>query len=351
MEQARARRRAASPGSAPARLLRWLAFAQLLPRPARLRRLAQLLRWYQRSPVRLLLHRSGLLSRLSGRLDQAEALLPRLPGRFFQPAATHFPARGSARFRVALFIGCVMPYLYPEVHEATIRVLTLNGCHVVVPPGQRCCGALHLHSGEPELARRLARQNASAFLQAGVDAVIVNAAGCGAALKGYRDLLAGTAADRVLAGDFASRVKDVNEFLSSMDLEPPSLPLPLRVTLQESCHLTHAQRVKDAPRKLLALIPALELVEMAQPDLCCGSAGVYNLLHPDLSNAILDAKMKDIQQLQIDTIVTANPGCLLQLAQGVRRHGLRVNVRHVIQLLDASYGQVPDHVPALTTQR
>jgi len=227
---------------------------------------------------------------------------------------------------------------------------------VVVPSGQVCCGALNVHSGERETARELARRNARAFLAAGLDAVIVNAAGCGSTLKEYDELLAHAPPDSVgaqfiapseaagtppiassEAEQFSLLVKDVNEFLASIELAPPTRPVDRRVTLQESCHLVHAQRIKAAPRRLLASIPGLELVDMAHPDLCCGSAGIYNITQPEMSAQLLEAKMADIRRTAADTIVTANPGCLLQLEQGVRRSGMRAEVKHVVQLLDEAY--------------
>jgi glycolate oxidase iron-sulfur subunit len=322
-------------GLAP--LLRWVVFRQLLPRPDRLRLVAHLLRYYQRSGLQHLVRASGFLRLLPDQLEQAETQLPRLPDRFFRPAVEVFPPRGPRRYRVGFFSGCVMPYLYPDVHAATLRVLRRNGCEVVVPRGQACCGALNVHSGERETARELARRNARAFLATGLDAVIVNAAGCGSTLKEYDELLAHDPADRGLAERFSLLVKDVNEFLASIELEPPTRPVDRRVTLQESCHLVHAQRIKAAPRRLLAAIPGLELVDMAQPDLCCGSADIYNITQPEMSEQLLAGKMADIQATAADTIVTANPGCLLQLEQGVRRSGMRAEVKHVVQLLDEAY--------------
>lgn len=338
MERARAQLVARRPGPWRVRLLRWLVFEQLLPHPERLRRVAKLLRAYQRSGLQRLVRASGLLRRLPGRLDQVEAQLPPLPTRFFRPRVEVFPPRGQRRQRVGLFIGCVMPYLYSEVHAATLRVLLRNGYEVVVPRAQTCCGALNVHAGERRVARELARQNIRAFLDAGVEAVVVNAAGCGAMLKEYHELLEGDAADRELAARFSSLVRDINELLAGTELLPPTRPVHRRVTLQDSCHLVHAQRVTAAPRQLLARIPGLTLVEMAHPDLCCGSAGIYSLTRPEMSAAILSARMAEIEATGADTIVTANPGCQLQLERGVRERGLRAEVRHVVQLLDEAYG-------------
>ena len=338
MEPARTQLAELRPPPGPQRLLRWAVFEQLMPYPRRLRTLARLLRRYQRSGLQRVVRGSGLLRLLPGGLDRAEAQLPGLPERFFAPSIEVFPAYGQRRQRVGFFSGCVMPYLYSGVHAATLDVLRRNGCEVVVPSGQVCCGALNVHSGERRIAREMARRNIRAFLAAGLDAVVVNAAGCGSTLKEYGELLGHDPADRDLAERFSELVKDVNEFLAGIELELPTQPVRRRVTLQESCHLVHAQRVKRAPRELLAAIPGLELVDMAHPDLCCGSAGIYNLAQPEMSAAILSGKMDEVAATEADTVVTANPGCMLQLEQGVRRRGLRVQVKHVVELLHEAYG-------------
>ena len=338
MEPARTQLAALRPGSWRTQLLRWLVFKQLMPHPDRLRTAAHLLRRYQWSGLQRLVRATGLLRMLPGRLDRAEAQLPRLPGRFFKPAVEVFAPYGARRHRVGFFTGCVMPYLYSGVHADTLDVLRRNGCEVVMPRGQGCCGALNVHSGEREAARTMARRNIRAFLEARLDAVVVNAAGCGSTLKEYHELLGNQPADRELARRFSLLVKDVNEFLAGIELEPPKRPVRRRVTLQESCHLVHAQRITAAPRQILGSIPGLELVEMAHPDLCCGSAGVYNVVQPEMSAAILSRKIDEIERTGADTIVTANPGCMLQLEQGVRERGLRAEVRHVVELLAEGYG-------------
>ncbi|HEX8969384.1 MAG TPA: (Fe-S)-binding protein, partial [Chloroflexota bacterium] len=316
------------------RLFRRVVFAEILPHPGRLRALFAALLTYQRSGLQRLVRGSKLLP---GPLARAERLLPDLP-RPFRPRREVYPAEGTLRYRVGLFTGCVMPLVYGPVHAATLRVLRHNGCEVHVPPQQVCCGALNVHGGERAIAARLARQNLRAFLGRGLDAIIVNSAGCGATMKEYTDLL--PAAE---AAEFAALTRDVSEFLASIELEPPRRSVPRTVTLQESCHLVHAQRVKDAPRQVLAAIPGLELREMTHSDLCCGSAGLYMLTQSKMSARILDDKMRDISRTGAATIVTANPGCMMQLQQGVRRAGLQVDVRHVIEVLDEAYGP-PDSV-------
>jgi Fe-S oxidoreductase len=300
--------------------------------PRRLRFAFNALRLYQRSPL------ASLVRHLFPKpLRTMEDMLPRLPKRFFEPKPVLAEARGASRVTVALLTGCVMPLTYPAAHEATVRVLSRNGCRVIAPPSQGCCGALHLHNGDPEAARRLARRNIDAFLASGAEAIIVNAAGCGSTMKEYGDLFAGDPLYESRASEFAARVKDVNEFLAELPFEAPKGRVDARVTYQDSCHLVHAQRVREAPRKLLRSVPGLELVEMEAPDRCCGSAGIYNITQPDMSRRLLDDKMADALRTQPDIIATANPGCMVQLELGVRRSRGQQEVVHVVELLDRAY--------------
>jgi glycolate oxidase iron-sulfur subunit len=313
------------------RLFRRLAFRELLPHRGRLRALFAAALVYQRSGLQRLARGSGLLPR---RLAAAEGLLPDLPAPF-APRTEVYSAQGDRgiRYRVGLFTGCVMPLLYGPVHAATLRVLRANGCEVHIPRDQVCCGALNLHGGEQVAARDLARRNVQAFLGRGLDAIIVNSAGCGATMKEYGELL-----DLESAAEFSRLSRDVTEFLASIELVSPRRPVNRTVTLQESCHLVHAQRIKAAPRKLLAAVPGLELREMPHSELCCGSAGLYMLTQSEMAGRILDDKMLEVAATSADTVVTANPGCMLQLQKGVRRAGLHAEVRHVVELLDEAYG-------------
>ena len=315
----------------------WLLFKKLLPNRRRLRAMAGALRWYQRSGVQKAVRASGILGALPPTLHQMERSMPPLPDRFFESEGHFFPAHGKARYRIGFFSGCVMPLAYGPVHEATIRVLRRNGCDVVVPRVQACCGALNVHSGERRMARELARRNVRAFLDLGVDYVVVNSAGCGSTLKEYAELLAADPLWRERAEEFSRRVVDVSELLANLPFERGLGPVRRRVTLQESCHLVHAQRVKAQPRAILAAIPELELVDMATPDNCCGSAGIYSFAQTELSNRLLDTKMAEIRATTAELIVTSNPGCMLQLRAGLERAGLRGEVRHLIELLDWSY--------------
>jgi glycolate oxidase iron-sulfur subunit len=310
------------------RLLRRIVFKELLPHRARLRALFAALMVYQRSGLQRLLRATRVLPKA---LADAESLLPELPKPFL-PRWEVYPAVGPVRYRVGLFTGCVMRLVYGPVHEATLRVLRHNGCEVHVPREQVCCGALNVHGGEQEVAPQLARQNMRAFLGRGLDAIVVNSAGCGATMKEYDQLLSDSE-----SADFARLTRDVTEFLASIDMQPFRRPVKRRITLQESCHLVHAQRIKDAPRKLLASMPGLELRDMAHPDLCCGSAGLYMMTQPAMSTRILDDKMQDVARTGAQTVVTANPGCMMQLQRGLHRSGIDGDVKHVVELIDEAY--------------
>ncbi len=337
IETARSAMRPLRPDSKAVRLRDRLIFQELLPHRGRLRLMASLLRIYQRLGVQSIVRASGLLARFSPSMARAERSSPRIPDRFFEPRLTRFRALGTQRGRVALLRGCVMPLLYGDTHAATLRVLARNGVETIVPAEQVCCGALNVHAGEREVARQLARRNVDAFLGAGVDAVVVNAAGCGSTMKEYGELLHDDPEYAAKAHRLASMTLDVTQYLARLGLRPGLGSVSRRVTMQESCHLVHAQREKEAPRALLAQIPGLEFVDMAHPDQCCGSAGLYSVFEPEMSLRLLDDKMKDVGATHADTIVTANPGCMLQLQQGVQRAGLNGEVMHVVDLLDESY--------------
>jgi Fe-S oxidoreductase len=274
---------------------------------------------------------------LPKRLRLMEAMLPRLPEGRFRGAAVAGQPAAQVKATVALLEGCVMPLLQPQTHEATVRVLARNGCRVLVPQGQNCCGALHLHNGDRGPARDLARSNIDLFLESGADYIVVNAAGCGSAMKEYGDLFASDPRYAEKAALFASRVRDVNELLVELGFEPPAGAIDARVTYQDSCHLVHAQRVREAPRTLLRSIPGLQLTEMTTPDRCCGSAGIYNLTQTEMSRRLLDLKMDDCLATGCDLIATANPGCILQLQLGVRERDATQEVVHVVDLLDRAY--------------
>ncbi|HUI56906.1 MAG TPA: heterodisulfide reductase-related iron-sulfur binding cluster [Bryobacteraceae bacterium] len=297
-----------------------------------------LLYLYQVSGVKFLIRVLGFL-KLAGTLGDVAQLAPSAdPPFFFNQIGKTFPAEGPRQYRVAFLAGCIANVSFARLNEATVRVLQKNGCEVVIPAGQGCCGALHVHAGLPEEARRLARRNIDAILDGGFDAIITNAAGCGSTLKEYGELLADDPQYAARAREFAGLMRDVLEFLAGIELNREMTPVNRTVTYQDSCHLAHGQRVRTAPRKLLAAIPGLQFREMRSSDLCCGSAGVYNVIENRMSMQILAAKMDAVNATGAEIIATANPGCLLQLEAGVRLHGTRQKVVHVVQLLDEAYG-------------
>ncbi|HEV7664750.1 MAG TPA: heterodisulfide reductase-related iron-sulfur binding cluster [Chloroflexota bacterium] len=297
------------------------------------------LRLYQRTGAQKLLRRSGALKLLPQRLREMESMLGPAQGGIRRYSAPHVtPAHGEVRYRVGFIEGCIMPQLFGDTNAATVRVLARNGCVVYSPPKQGCCGALQMHTGDRQTARDLARHNIDAFDGLGLDAIIINAAGCGSTLKEYGHLLSDDPAYAERAAAFAKSVKDVSEFLAAIDLVPPTHPVPLRVTYQDACHLVHGQGIRQQPRQLLRQIPGLELVEMKDSDVCCGSAGIYNLTHYDVSVRVLDEKMEHVLATGARAIVAPNPGCTMQLAYGARRRGVDLQLLHVVDLLDQAYG-------------
>lgn len=321
-----------------AKWVRLLAFKGLLPRPRVLRVLGNLLLLYQASGLRTLVQHPTLARVLPHRLTALDQLLPDLPKRAYRVGIPEvMPAHGERRGRVGFVSGCVMPIFFSQINYATVQLLAANGFDVVTPRAQRCCGALHAHAGERDEARRLARHNLEVFGQARVDWIVVNAAGCGAMLKEYHDLLHHDALLSGAAKQLSERVLDVSQFFDRFPLRDAVGPLALRVAYDDPCHLLHGQRVKEEPRRLLRSIPGLELVDVKEADWCCGSAGIYNLIHPELSKQILDRKIQHLAAANPDVIATGNPGCLLQISAGAKEHGLSVPVLHPIELLYRAY--------------
>ena len=245
-------------------------------------------------------------------------------------------AKGERRARVALVAGCVQRAFFPRVNAATIRVLSAEGCEVVVPRGQGCCGALSLHSGRPDEAKHFARALIASFESERVDTILINAAGCGSTLKEYGDLLLEDVAWRERAQAFATKVRDINEYLAMLEPRAPRKPLPLRVAYHDACHLAHAQRVHAQPRELLRTIPELQLLEIPDGDQCCGSAGTYNLFQPESAHEIGVRKVDNVQSVAPDLVASANPGCTLQMQSILRERGVALRAAHPIELLDAA---------------
>lgn len=320
------------------RVMRNLVYRKTLPYPARIAMAGRLARVYQQWGLQKLARATGVL-RLFG-LAERDRLMPAVSKDFFfSRLGKTFPARGPRRSRVAFFAGCVAQVSFTELNDATIRVLQANGFEVVVPAGQLCCGALCVHAGVRDVAAELARKNLSVFLAEPFDAVVTNAAGCGSTLKEYGQLFAEGTPEHANAIQFRRKMRDVTEFLAELGLVAPLQAISLRVTYQDSCHLLHGQKIADAPRKLIRAVPGVELVEMAYGDQCCGSAGVYNVTETRAALDILSAKMENIRATKAQAIVTANPGCILQLRAGAEIHRTGQEVMHVVELLDRAIVQ------------
>lgn len=312
---------------------RWFLFG-LFPYPQRMRRALLPARLAQNLGLMSLARSLGLLRLLPPRLRQLVAMLPK-PARQEPPLPATLPAIGTRRARVALFTGCVSDALFRGTNWATARVLQQNGCEVVVPQDQNCCGAIHFHAGAGQPACDLADGNIRAFDVGSVDAVIVNVAGCGAMLKDYGHHWHDDLTPR--RQEFAAKVRDINQFLDELGLVPPDGPIPLVATYHDACHLGHAQRVREAPRRLLARIPELKLVELPETELCCGAAGTYNLTQPHMAGQLSRRKLHNILSTGARAVLTANAGCLLQIAREAREQGHPLLVAHPIDFLDLSY--------------
>jgi glycolate oxidase iron-sulfur subunit len=321
LEATRAQLRRTRPASRT-RSIERLIFA-LFPYPDRLGWALAALRIYQRAGLRSLARRTGVL-RLSSALADMEALLPDIPPAVAIPEIT--PARGRCRGRVGLLTGCVQRHLFPSVHRDTVMLLALAGYEVLAPPDQGCCGALDLHAGRVEVFRERAQALASVFPD-DLDFIVTSAAGCGSTIREYGHGLPASPAARRLA----ERTRDVTEVL--VEAELPLGVLEVAVTYHDACHLAHGQRVRIPPRALLARIPGLRLVELKDSDLCCGSAGVYNLLEPAMADQLLAMKLERIVETGARIVAAGNPGCVMQIAKGARLRGLDVEVRHPVELL------------------
>jgi glycolate oxidase iron-sulfur subunit len=337
IEAARAQIETNTKRSWVSRAIRKFLFETLLQSPVLLTIAGSMLYLYQGSGLQKLLRITGIL-KLFGKLGALEELTPpaQIPF-FFSSIGKTFPAEGPRRYRVALMAGCIANVSFARLNEATVRVLQKNGCEVVVPAGQTCCGALPVHAGMRDVGRRAARRNIDVILKGNFDAVISNAAGCGSTLKEYGELLESDPAYAAKAKQFVGIMKDATEFLAGIDLNPSMGRLPASATYQDSCHLLHGQKIKSAPRKLLAQVPGLDFREMPKADICCGSAGIYNIVQNEMAMEVLKDKMGNVNSTKAQWIVTANPGCMLQLEAGARLHGNGQRVMHVVEVLDQAY--------------
>ena len=320
------------------RLLRFTVFNLLFSRLPLLYGMGRLIKYYQKSGIQRVV-RSRVIGKLApSSLTSLEKQLPSIKGTFFSASTKIYRTSEKKQGIVGLLSGCVMPIFQGSIMDATVRVLNRNGFDVVSPDGQGCCGALNIHAGEREKASEMAINNIEVFLQANVDRILTVSAGCGSTMKEYQTLLrksADIASENVRK--FVSMTQDITEFLVSIPLSVPKIPLPIKVTYQDSCHLAHAQKITKAPRDILHSIPGLELVELKDSLICCGAAGTYQLVQKDLSEKLLSKKMVSIIDTQTDAVVTANPGCIIQIENGMKQNSLNSPVYHIVELLDLAY--------------
>jgi glycolate oxidase iron-sulfur subunit len=335
VEAARSQLEQHRPRPAWQRAVRKVGIGWLFARDNRLRTVVSTVSLYQRTGLQAVVRRTGVLKAL--RMTDLEAMLPKVSKRPLRPATESWTPAES-RQDVALFNTCMMGTVFADTNRAAGRVLAHNGCSVDLPAGQQCCGALAVHAGMMDEARKLARVNIDAFGD-GDSPIAVTAAGCGAALKEYGHLLAGDPEYADRAARFSARVRDVTEVLTSLPtFTPPTRPVQATVTYQEPCHLAHAQRISRQPRELLAAVPGLQVKEMRESSLCCGSAGIYNILRPQMANDLGDRKTANAAATGAEVLVTANPGCAMQMVASLRRNGVDMEVRHIVDVLDEAYG-------------
>ncbi|MFD4324716.1 (Fe-S)-binding protein [Nocardioides sp. NPDC058538] len=326
--------------------LRSLIFA-IFPHPKRLRAMRGPLRLLQRTGLDRRLRRTGLLERMAPHLAAMERLTPTITEA--EPLPARVPATGERRAVVGMLTGCVQGAFFPGVNAATARVLAAEGCDVVIPPDQGCCGALSVHNGREREAQAYARRIIDAFEDAGVEHIVINAAGCGSTLKDYARLLADYPDYAAKATEFEGRVRDIAEILDELGPVAQRHPLDLTIAYHDACHLAHAQGVRTQPRALLRGIPGIELREIAEGEICCGSAGIYNILNPEPARELGERKARNIVATGAEVLVTANPGCLLQVASAIAAQGHQLGMAHLVEVLDASIsGSSPDGLRSRT---
>lgn len=321
------------------RFIKWFLLRVILGSTRRTKFAARLLRLYSTTGLMDAVQRSGLLQKISSALPRKHLLLPRVAERFFDETVPEILIPdGPVRGRVALLSGCVMNVVYPQIHRDTVGVLLRNGFEVVIPRRQSCCGSLHSHNGDLGAARRLARMNIDAFDRAEFDALVVDSAGCCAFLKEYGKVLRDDRNYSARAESLSAKTREITEFLVEAGFDKPGWPVRKRVTYHEACHLVHTQKISLQPREIIRSIPGIEFVELPEATWCCGSAGIYNIARFDDSMSFLERKMNNLASTEADIVLTANPGCHLQLEYGIRNRGLATEVMHPVSLLGRAYG-------------
>jgi glycolate oxidase iron-sulfur subunit len=336
IEEARGQIRQAMPLKGWKRMVSKTFLEGLFPHPSRLNTLGGMLKFYQKSGAQTLVRKTGLINMMPKHLVEMEAIMPEIKQSVRQKYKNEevIKAKGETKHEVSMLTGCVMDVMFGEINDATINVLTRNGNDVVIPKNQTCCGALHVHSGDREMGRKLAKQNIEAFKES--DKVIVNAAGCGCMMKDYPELFHEDPEWREKAEEFSEKVHDISKYLHETGYEKPKAEMNTRITYHDACHLAHGQGVRQEPRDLLLTIPGVEMVHMPNSDRCCGSAGIYNITNPEMAGAVLESKMQNVPE-DVEMISMGNPGCMLQMAMGVQKYGKNQQVVHTVQLLDWAY--------------
>jgi glycolate oxidase iron-sulfur subunit len=336
IEEARGQIRQAMPLKGWKRMVSKTFLEGLFPHPNRLNALGGMLKFYQKSGAQTLVRKTGLINVMPKHLVEMEAIMPEIKQSVRQKYKNQkvINAKGETKQEVSMLTGCVMDVMFGEINDSTINVLTRNGNDVVIPENQTCCGALHVHSGDREMGRRLAKQNIEAFKDSGK--VIVNAAGCGCMMKDYPELFKEDPEWKEKAEQFSAKVEDITKYLHDTGYEKPNAELKTRITYHDACHLAHGQGVRQEPRDLLLKIPGVEMVHMPNADRCCGSAGIYNITNPEMAGAVLESKMQNVPE-DVEMISMGNPGCMLQMAMGVKKYGKNQQVVHTVQLLDWAY--------------
>ncbi len=336
IEEARGQIRQAMPLTGWKRAVSKLFLEKLFPYPERMNAFGSLLKFYQKSGVQTAVRKTGLIHIMPDHLVEMEGIMPNIKNSVRKKYKHEkvIKAQMDKKAEVALFAGCVMDVMFGDVNEATINVLIRNGNDVTLPKNQTCCGALHVHAGDRELGRELAKQNIAAFEEA--EAVIVNAAGCGSMMKEYHELFRDDPEWKVRAEKFSEKVVDIAKYLHDTGYEKPKASIETTITYHDACHLAHGQGVRQEPRDLLLDIPGVKMVHMPNADRCCGSAGIYNITNPEMADAVLQSKMENVPE-EVELISMGNPGCMLQMALGVQKYGRNQKIVHTVQLLDWAY--------------
>lgn len=306
----------------------------VFPHHNRLRSLGGLLRFYQKSGMQKVARKTKLIHIMPQHLTEMESIMPEVKGSVRNKFNSVIKAKGESKHKVAMLTGCVMDVFFSDINESTINVLTRNGNDVSIPKNQTCCGALHVHAGDREMGRKLAKQNIEAFENA--EKVIVNAAGCGCMMKEYAELFRDEPEWKERAEEFEEKVVDISKYLHDTGYEKPKAMMNMRITYHDACHLAHGQGVRKEPREILLDIPGVDMVQMPNADRCCGSAGIYNITNPEMADAVLKSKMENVPE-DVEMISMGNPGCMMQMALGVQKYGRNQKIVHTVQLLDWAY--------------